>query len=91
MYGPTVRCGPPLRKCGKADPCKHVQATGKHPIYAQGGPSKDGTPGMGSGENVYAIPLDLTRELLWQPLQGWSAQDAGTACLVVSVLDYSLD
>ena len=53
--------------------------------------SKDGTPGMGSGENVYAIPLDLTAELLWQPLQNWSAQDVGTARLLVAVLDYEED
>jgi len=60
-------------------------------VVAQAGPSKNGTPGMGSCENVYAIPINLTKELLWQPLQNWDAQDIGTACLIVSVLDYSLD
>ena len=51
----------PLRNCSKADPCGHVQLSGKHPVVAQAGPSKNGTPCMGSGENFYAIPLDLTR------------------------------
>ena len=27
-----------------------------------------------------ACPLDLTAELLWQPMHNWSAQDVGTAC-----------
>ena len=59
----------PLPNCNKADPCDHVQLSGKHPVVAQAGPSKNGTPGMGSGENGYAIPINLTQELLWQPLQ----------------------
>ena len=81
----------PLRQCRKDDPCGQVQAYGKHPVVAQASASKDGAPGMSSGENVYAIPLDLTTELLWQPVQSWSAQDAGTARFVMAVLDHEED
>ena len=58
---------------------------------AQSGPSSNGTQGMGKGENVYATPLDLSAELLWEPMQDWTAQDAGTACLISMVLDYDLE
>jgi hypothetical protein len=75
----------PLRRCRKDDPCGQVRAYGKHPVVAQAGASKDGAPGMSSGDN---IPLDLTTELLWQPMQSWSAQDAGSTCLVMAVLAY---
>ena len=36
-------------------------------------------------------PINLTKELIWQPLQEWNAQHAGDVCLLASVLDYSLE
>jgi hypothetical protein len=80
----------PLKRCNVSDPCEHRAQSGRHPRVAQAGPSSNGTPGMGPGENVYAIPLDLSAELLWEPMENWSAQDAGTACLVSMVMDYEL-
>ena len=67
------------------------ESYGKHPVVAQSGLSKNGNPGMRSGENVYAILLELTKELLCQPLQGWNAHDPGTACLLAFVLDYVME
>ena len=57
---------------------------GRAPVYQNLVPNlvqrqRRGPPGIGSGENVYAIRLELTKELLWQPLKGWNAQDTGTA------------
>jgi hypothetical protein len=63
----------PLRVCSKADPCRHKAEQGKHPTTAQGGPTKGGTPGSGSGESVYPVPLGLTTELLHEPMQQWRA------------------
>ena len=43
------------------------------PHHRTGGATKGGTPGSGSGESVYPVPLGLTTELLHEPMQQWKA------------------
>jgi hypothetical protein len=78
----------PLRLCSKADPCPNRAEAGRHPVTAQSGPSRGGTPGSGSGEHVYPVPLELTTELLYEPMQGWAPRETRSACLITAILDY---
>ena len=53
----------PLRRCSHAHPCKERAERGRHPVTAQSGPSKSGTPGSGSDVAVYLIPQKLLAQL----------------------------
>lgn len=53
-----------LPKCEKGSYCATRNKLGKHLQSAQAGPTTGGTPGSGSGENVYPLPRKLVRLLV---------------------------
>jgi hypothetical protein len=64
----------PLQVCTNRDPCKAKARLGKHPVSAQAGPSKDGTPGSGTGEHVYPIPVHLVHTLFGPVYADWRSE-----------------
>ena len=53
---------------------------GKHPVSAQAGPSKNGTPGSGMGEEVYdPIPVQLVHTLV-SPVYQNGLADTDVVC-----------
>jgi hypothetical protein len=52
----------PLRRCSVITPCKHKEETGRHPVTAQAGDSKN-AKGSGSAVAVYPIPFRLVKAL----------------------------
>ena len=66
----------PLQVCTNQNPCKTKTRLGKHPVSAQAGPSKDGTPGSGTGENVYPIPVHLVHTLFGPVYVDWNTEDS---------------
>ena len=61
------------------NPCMAKARLGRHPVSAQSGPSKNGTPGSGTGEEVYPIPVHLVHQLFSPVYKSWIA-DAGKLC-----------
>ena len=61
----------PLKKCSNQDPCPAKKRYGRHTVSAQAGPSRNGTPGSGSGEHVYPIPIKLVHELFGEAYADW--------------------
>ena len=55
-----------LSYCNSITPCKYAKQYRKHLQTCQAGPSKNGTPGVKHGHNVYPIPLKLTTYLFGQ-------------------------
>jgi hypothetical protein len=52
----------PLRRCTVQTPCKHKEATGRHPVTAQSGDSGH-AKGSGSPIAVYPVPAGLIQAL----------------------------
>jgi hypothetical protein len=61
----------PLQVCTTRNPCQAKARLGKHPVSAQSGPSRNGTPGSGSGEEVYPIPVQLVHTLFGPVFREW--------------------
>jgi hypothetical protein len=69
----------PLQVCSVRNPCMAKARYGKHPVSAQSGPSRNGTPGSGSGEEVYPIPVQLVNALFSPAYEDW-LKDADMQC-----------
>jgi hypothetical protein len=52
----------PLQRCSVETPCRHEKETGRHPMTAQAGDSKN-AKGRGSAVAVYPIPFRLVKAL----------------------------
>ena len=70
----------PLKVCTTINPCMAKARLGRHPVSAQAGPSKNGTPGSGSGEEVYPIPVHLVHQLFSPVYKTYWMADAGRQC-----------
>ncbi len=58
-----------LRACTSQTPCNAKNTLGRHLVSAQSGPTSNGTPGSGTGENVYPIPSRLVKQLFRRAIE----------------------
>ena len=52
-----------LQHC-KMQPCRHYRNHKRHPVTAQQGPSRGGTPGCGSTDVLYRVPPRLIQAII---------------------------
>lgn len=79
----------PLEHCNPRTPCVLKDKLGKHPVVAQHGAARDGTPGSKSAVALYPVPARLVDALLAPAYRKWQLkQDQCAACVAMNLREH---